>query len=139
MNFFDGCNPIDCALETIEDLGLNIAKIGIFTREWSEEKLGMGKPSDSVEYFSPTPRLRTIKQSHSSKEGGLEKRGDLSIRLLSKDLYPTKEKLEVISQEKNKEIYYFINDELYELVEVTEHLTHWNVLVKKAKKRKLYL
>ena len=139
MSFFDDCNPIDCALAAVDDLGLNIAKVGLFKRVWSGDKLGQGKPTDSAEYFSPTPRIRQIRQAHSNKEGGLEKRGDIIIKMLSKSQYPEKDILEAISEKQNEEIYYIINDELYELVEVTEMVTHWNVIVKKTKKKKLFL
>lgn len=139
MSALDGCDVIDCALQIVDDLGLNISKIGIFSRSWSEGKLGCGDPSDKVVYFSPTPRLRNISLNHSNKESGLEKRGDTLVRLLSKNQYPTEDLINAVSNDKEIEMYYFINNDLYEVVKVIENVTHWDVLVKRAKKRKLYL
>jgi len=92
MSFFDDeCNPIDCALLALEEIGLNIATVQILKREWPV-KLGRDEPIDSVEDVSPTPRIQEISLDHRAKEAGLEKRGDLLLKLVSKTKYPDKEK-----------------------------------------------
>jgi len=139
LNFFDDCNPIDCALEITQDLGLNISKIGILTRIWDGAKLGTGTPTDSLVLFSPMPRIKQVRLTHSNKEGGLEKRGDLLIKMISLTAYPLESSVNCISDLPTKELYYYVDGEIYEVVEITKKISWWNVLIKKAKKRILFL
>lgn len=139
MNFFDGCNPIDCALSAVEDMGLAIGPVKIIKRTWSGKKLGEGNVTDEVTQISPTPRIQQIKENHRNKEGGLEKRADVLLKMISKSKYPTKDDLELVSDTKNVELYYMINEDLYELVEVVEKIAYWNILIKRSKKRALKL
>lgn len=138
MNFFDDCNPVDCALEAVESIGLNITPIGLLTRSWDGEKLGLGDPTDTLVLFSPTPRLKSVRNRHMNDEGGSKKKGDLVITLLSKSKY-TEADINCISDVDTKEIYFHLKDDLYEVVSIDEKLTHFNVTIKKAKKRKLFL
>lgn len=139
MSFFDGCNPIDCALAAVEEMGLSIGPVKIIKRVWSGKKLGEGNVTDTVVQISPTPRIQQIKENHRNKEGGLEKRADVLLKMISKSKYPTKDELELISENKNTELYYMINEDLYELVEVIEKIAYWNILIKRSKKRRLNL
>ena len=59
--------------------------------------------------------------------------------MISKSKYPTKDDLELVSDTKNVELYYMINEDLYELVEVVEKIAYWNILIKRSKKRALKL
>lgn len=132
------CDPILCALNSIEESGLNIHQIGILTRQWDEE-LGKGEPVDTVAYFSPTPRLKEVRQSHSVNEGGTQRKGDLVIRMIPKSQYATRNLIDCSEGNSSKELYYFIDGDLYEVVEVTEKIWQWDIVVKKARKRTLYI
>lgn len=138
MSLFDDCNPIDCALQTLDSLGLNLAKVGIITREWSGGKVGLGNAIDSVVYFSPSPRLRNISMKHENKEGGLEKRAAVVLEMFSKSKYK-KEDLELVPSNKFSEKYYLIDGDVYDVTEIQERVTHFNVILTKARKRKLNL
>ena len=139
MSFFNDCNPVDCALEALDSMGLNIAEVGLIKRVWPEDKIGRGTPVDTLELFTPTPRIEQIRQSHNNKQAGQERRGDVFVKFLSKNKYPEVSSIDATSTVKNEEIYYYVDGELFEVVEVTENLTHWNVLISRAKKRRLYL
>jgi len=134
-----GCNPIECALEALEDAGLVIHKVGLFTRTWRGECIGEGQFTDALELFDPTPRIKQISLDYKNTEGGTQRRGQVRISLIPKSIFPEKEPLECAAPSKNIEIYYYIDGDLYELVRVEEQLFHWNVLVRKTKKKKLNL
>jgi hypothetical protein len=130
------CDIASCALEALNDAGIVLHKIGIFKRVWSGERLGEGEFVDSVEYISPTPRLEGIDQTYSNDKGGMQRKADLIIKLLPKPKYPLKTDIDCTSKKDNEELYYFINEEIYEVVEVHEKQFYWNIIVRKAKKRR---
>lgn len=136
MSILD-CDPIQCALEAVQDSGLNISKVGILTRVWAE-KLGKDTPADSVVFFEPTPRIRSISLRQTNEFGGTIQKGDIQVRMLAKGSY-SRDQIDCVSDNPLIELYYYIDNLLYEVVDIEEKLTHYNVTVRKSKKRKLYL
>ena len=135
----EDCNSLECALSSIGELGLNVHEVGLFKRKWSEGKIGKGQPSDSLDLFSPQPRLSKIKLRWGIREGGTVKQGDLLVKLLTKATYPNESQINAASDDELEEIYYYVNGDLYEVIEVDEKLLYWNVTIRKTKKRELFL
>lgn len=127
---------VEAALKTIEGLEIYKSKVFFLTRTWKERK-GRGNPSDVVTKIDPNPYIADFSHSTRIKEGGSIKQGDLFIKYLPKNIYPTENDVNCKSDSELIEKFYVIDDELYEVVSVVKDYAYWNVQIRKTNKKKL--
>ena len=124
------------ALETIEGLEIYKSKVYLLTRKWKERK-GQGKPTDVVIKIDPNPYISDYSHSLRIKEGGNVKQGDLFLKYLPKNLFPTEDTVNCKTSGPLEEKFYVIEDELYEVISVVKGYAYWNVQIRKTSKAKL--
>ena len=132
-------NGLDDILGLRDEIGAIKYPIYILTRTWTGEELGEGVPSDSISQILPSPYL--VDYSHSLRivEGGNIQKGDLLLKMVSKESYPNESDVNCSSDNQNIEKFYFINDNLYNVKSITSDYVYWNVLLTKTGKTKTYL
>lgn len=97
-------------------------------------------PVDEIEkQILPSPRIVDYSHDKRLREGGNIKQGDLLLKMISKNSFPSRDEIECITPSKNIERYYYINDDLYNVVSVTEDYVWWNVQIRKATNKTIYL
>ncbi len=113
--------------------------IYILTRVWDGEK-GRGEPCDTIEQVLPSPFLANFTHSLRLREGGTIKQGDIMLKYISKQAYPTEDLIDCSVEEPlTTERYYFFDNNFYECISVEQSYVYWNVLVRKNKKLKAYI
>lgn len=131
----ESINPI---LEVRDFLGAEKHKTYLLTREWTGELVGEGIPSDSIEIFNPSPNLVDVTLNHRTREGGKVREGDLMLKMISKQTFPKRSLIDGTSTGDKQEKFYYINEELYQIIQVTEDHLWWNVTVRKNLSSKVY-
>ena len=124
------------ALETIEGLDIYKSKVYLLTRTW-KERTGQGKATDVVTKVDPNPYIADFSHSLRIKEGGNVKQGDLFIKYLPKNLYPTEDTVNCKTKNQLEEKFYVIDNELYEVISLFKVYAYWNVQIRKTSKAKL--
>lgn len=132
-------DAIDCALQVRDDLGLQIHNVHIITRTKAvadSELEGFGPEGtirDTKVQIFPTPKIVDYSHSLRTREGGGVRQGDLVLKQISKSKYSRADIdcTKTPEQGDNIEKYYYINEELYTVISVTEKTMWWNVQVRK--------
>lgn len=127
---------VEEALNTIEGLEIYKSKVYLLTRTW-KERTGRGKPIDKLVKVDPNPYIADYSHSLRIKEGGKIKQGDLIIKYLPKNLYPTEDTVNCKTKSELEEKFYVLEDELYEVISVVKGYAYWNVQIRKTSKGKL--
>lgn len=118
-----------------DELGAIKHHVYIFTRTWPETK-GIGIPVDTEVQVLPTPFLQDYSQDLRVREGGNIRQGDIILKHISKQAYPTEDLIDCsVSNPKTMEKYYKINNRLYEVINVKQDYVYWNVQVRKTIKK----
>jgi hypothetical protein len=118
-----------------DDLGATKHLVYLFTRTWPATK-GVGIPVDAEVQVLPTPFLQDYSQDLRAREGGNVRQGDIIIKHISKQSYPTEDLVDCsVVDAKKVEKYYKINNRLYEVINVKEDYVYWNVQVRKTLKK----
>lgn len=134
----DVAKDVEDALKTIEDLEIYKSKVYFLKRSWSERK-GRGKPVDEVTKINPNPFIADFSHSMRIREGGSVKQGDIFLKYMPKNLFPTEESVNGRSSNELIEYFYVIDDELYEVISIVKGYAYWNVQIRKTNKKKVYL
>lgn len=118
-----------------DDIGAIKHHVYLFTRTWSVTK-GVGTPVDTEVQVLPTPFLQDYSQDLRAREGGSVRQGDIIVKHISKQSYPTEDLIDCsVANSTTTERYYKINNRLYEVVNVKEDYVYWNVQVRKTIKK----
>lgn len=129
---------VDDILGIRDEIGAIKHPIYILTRVWPGQK-GVGVPVDSTEQVLPTPNLVNFSLNQDPNEAGKIPQGQILLKMISKNKYTKNQINGTVDNPTLKERWYYINGELYEVVNVTEDYVYWNVLLKKTIKTKVYL
>lgn len=131
----DVAKDVEDALRTIEDLEIYKSQVYFLKRTWEERK-GRGEPTDEISKIDPNPFISDFSHSMRIKEGGSVKQGDIFIKYLPKNLFPTEGSVNGKSGNELVETFYVIDDELYEVISVVKGYAYWNVQLRKTNKKK---
>ena len=132
----ESINPI---LEVRDFLGAEKHKSYIMTRKWSGQIVGEGVASDSIEMIVPSPSITDVTFNHKIREGGKVREGDLMLKMVSKQTFSTRDLIDGTTSSESEEKFYFINREVFQVVQVTEDHLWWNVTVRKNLSDKVYM
>lgn len=122
-----------------DDIGATKHPIYILTRVWSGDEIGSGTAVDTKVQMLPTPYLVDFSHSLRLREGGKIKEGDILLKTVSKQSYPTENLIDCSVSNKKTEKFYFINGFLYQVISVTSSYVTWAVHIRKTNKQKTYL
>jgi hypothetical protein len=126
-------------LDIIDELGAYNYPLFFLTRTWSGVRAGEGTAKDVLTRVVPSPMIRDYSHDIRVQQGGAIQQGDLILRLLSKQSYPTQKHIDGSSDKLNVEKFYYINEGLYRVVSITENYLTWNVQIRKTAHQKTYL
>lgn len=114
-----------------DDLGAIKEPVYLMTRVWEEVK-GIGNYLDSEVPVLPTPFVVDYSHKVALREGGSIRQGDIILKHISKQSYPTEDLVDCSVNDDLTEKWYKIGDRLYEVISVTQDYVYWNVQVRKT-------
>lgn len=122
-----------CAFTSREKLGVSHRAVALVTRTWSGKEPGEGSAKDSIQVISPRPIVEEIAHDIAIRDGGAVKQGDLFIKGLFKDDFPTESDVDAQTKydARNIEQFYKIGDYLYKSIYVKDNFTSWDVQVRR--------
>jgi hypothetical protein len=114
-----------------DSLDVALKPVHIVTRTWSGPELGHGTKTEARVRVLPSPRVFEFKNDVRLVEGGTIQQGDILLKMISKQSYPTQNLVDCSVTAENIEKFYEVGGILYRVVAVTEkHLT-WSVLLRR--------
>ena len=128
-------NPI---LGVRDLLGAEKHKQYIMTRTWSGSKPGDGTAVDTKVLIDPSPAIVDLSHDKRVLEGGNFKRGDLLLKMVSKQTFPNESQVDGSNPAKNIEVFYLINNRVYTVISVVEDYIWWNVQIRKHNNQRTY-
>lgn len=136
MSFLDDLradlNPI---LSIRDDLGVALKPVYLVTRNWTGEEIGDGTYSDIAVRVAPSPRVVEFFNNFTIKEGGAVQQGDLLLKMISKESYPTQNRIDCTTELANQEKFYKVGVHLYRVIMVKEKQLVWEVQLRKVTKQ----
>lgn len=141
---------IDCALGIRDDLGLALHETYILKRvkggsNEDAELQGFDDAIESVDTIEtqilPSPRIVDYSQAFKALQGGNYKQGDIILKQISKNLFDrdTVELKRKDGEDENTERYYFINNELYTIVNISEKYFWFDIHLRKCDDNRTYI
>ena len=138
MGIIDDLIPcMDDILGVRDDIGaIKNGPIYLLTRTWTGQK-GRGTYVDTQVQVLPSPHVVNFSHSLRLREGGMIKQGDIMLKHLSKQKYPTEDLLDcTVTDPSTVEKFYYVDGSLYECISVLEDYVYWNVQIRKTNKKK---
>lgn len=124
--------PTNDILGIRDDIGAALKPVYLVTRTWSGGEPGDGTKADVVVQILPTPRVVEFKHDIRILQGGLFQEGDVLLKGISKETFPTEDLVDGSTSAQNIEKFYRIgNTELYRVKSVVEKFVTWNVLTER--------
>lgn len=136
----DSLGPcLDAILGIREGIGAELHRVFILTRVWQGGEPGDGHAVDEIEEIKPCPAI--VDYSHNIRlvEAGAIKQGDLLIKHISKHMYSSVDCIDCSGDDKRIQKFYYINEFLYQVINVKENLLTWDVQVRKTSDQETYL
>lgn len=112
-------------------LGAALKDVYLVTRTWSGVELGDGTATEVKVKMNPSPRVVEFKHDMRLVEGGAVQQGDVLLKMVSKQTFPTQSLVDGSSATATKEALYEIGGFLYRVVNVRERHLTWNVLLRR--------
>jgi len=131
-----GC--IDEILAIPGAMGAVIHDVYLLTRTWQGGEPGDGHAVDVVEEVLPTPQIVDVAHDVRLTEAGAIKQGDLIIKNISKNRYPTADIVDCSTEDKRVEKFYLIDEKVYQVIHVKEGYLTWDVHIRKLKDDSTY-
>ena len=115
---------IDSILGVRDTIGAALKPVYFVTRVWSGSEPGDGIAFDIATQMLPSPQIVDLSHNMRLIEGGGVKQGDIMLKLISKNSYPSIDFIWRKSLARNTELFYQVGDYLYQVINVVEkHLT----------------
>jgi len=138
---------LDSIFQIRDDLGAEKHKVYIIKRTKNAlqpelEGFGTVEVVDTIErQLFPTPRIVDYSLSLKMLEGGNVKQGDLILKMISKNKFSKADINCTLldGESENIERFYMLNNELYNVISITEDYCWWNVQIRKTASEKVYI
>lgn len=132
MSILNGLRAnINSILSLRDSLGVQKGLVYLITRSWSGNEIGEGESHDLKVQMLPTPYVYILTADSKIPEGGLIKRGDIILRQISMQTYPTEDLIDGTSQDPTVEKLYEVDGVLYRVIEVTKKHVTWKVILRR--------
>ena len=112
-------------------LGAALKPVYFVTRTWSGTELGDGTVTETRSQMLPSPRVVEFSHDVRLTEGGNAKKGDIMLKMVSKQTYPTQDLLDCTTPSANIEKLYEVGGVLYRVANINERHVTWNLLLKR--------
>lgn len=129
---------VDDILTLRDQIGAVKKPVYFFTRVWPTEK-GVGIPVDTFTQVLPSPRIVEFQHDLRVREGGNVRQGDILLKGLSQETYPTEDMIDCSVNSALLEKWYCIDGWLYEVFSVNRKYVTWNVLIRKTSKNRVVM
>lgn len=114
-----------------DSIGAVIHPVYFVTRTWSGSSPGDGTFTDEKVQMIPSPSIQAISHELNAMAGGVYQQGDLLLKSVSKQSYPSEDVVAGKSPAGNIEKFYEINDKLYLAINVRESYITWEIHIRK--------
>ena len=118
-------------LEVRDRIGAALKDVYLVTNTWSGTQLGDGDVMSAKVLVGPSPRVVEFRSDNRVTQGGLVKSGDILLKMISKQTYPTVDLIDGTSSSQNVDRFYEVGGVKYTVLEVTEKHLYWNVLLRR--------
>lgn len=122
---------INGILSVRDRIGAALKPVRIVTQTWSGGQLGLGTLSKAFVDVLPSPRVVEFRAENRITQGGLVKSGDILLKMISKQTFPTVDLIDGTSAAQNVDRFYEVGGIKYTVLEVTEKHLYWNVLLRR--------
>lgn len=123
---------LDSILGIRDEIGAALKPVFLVTRTWSGTEIGDGTKKETRSEVRPSPGIRQYTNDLRITEGGAVKQGDVLLKMISKQSFPTEKDVDCSVSSNTVEKFYEVDGILYRVVNVREkHLT-WDVLVRRV-------
>lgn len=122
-------------LEVRDQIGAALKPVAIVTRSWSGSELGDGSPSETRQQVTPSPRVVEFSADSKVLQGGTVKQGDIILKMISKQTFPTENMIDCSVNSPSVEKFYEVGGIQYQVIRVQEkHLT-WTVHLRRRSRQ----
>lgn len=126
---------IDSILAVRDSIGAPIQHSYLVTRSWSGGKLGLGDPVETKQQILPSPRVVQFAADSKFFDGGVIKQGDILLKMISKNKYPTENLLDCVAESEAVEKFYVVGDVEFQILNLREkHLT-WDAHLRRRSRQ----
>ena len=129
---------LDDILGVRDEIGAVIKPVHFVTRTWAGSEPGDGAAVDTKTQLLPSPRIVEFVDDDKIKEGGAIQQGDIMLKMISKQSYPTRSMVDGTSDSLSIEKLYQIGTDFYRVIKVKEKYVTWEVLVRKLSDQTSY-
>lgn len=130
---------VEGVLESVNDIlslrdsiGAALKEVYLVTKTWPGTEIGDGTAVVTKVKMVPSPRVVEFKHNLRLVEGGAVKSGDILLKMVSKQTYPTENLLDCTSAVQTVEKFYEVGGILYRFLSATEKHVTWNVLLRRV-------
>jgi len=116
-----------------DSLGVAKASVFLITRTYAKE-IGDGEYVEEKVQMLPTPYVFVFTADRKIPEGGVIKQGDIILKNVSMQSYPTEDLIDNSSTEQNVEKLYEVDGNLYRCIEVTKKHITWKLTLRRLSK-----
>lgn len=134
----DILESVDDILGIRDDIGAVKKPVHFVKRVWDGQKPGVGSATDTLTQMLPSPWVVEYKLTPRTKEAGRIEAGDVALKTISKQSYPTKDLLDGTSNAGNVENLYDVGGKLYRVIDCVEDYVTWYVLLRPMSQQKRY-
>lgn len=135
MSILNGLRAnVNSILGLRDSLGVQKGLVYLVTRTWSGDEIGAGTMTEAKVQMLPTPYIYVFTADRKIPEGGVVKQGDIILRQISMQSYPTEDLINCSSNLANVEKLYEVDGNLYRVIEVTKKHVTWKVVLRRLSK-----
>ncbi len=132
MSILNGLRAnVNSILGLRDSLGVQKGLVYLVTRTWSGDELGAGTMTEIKTQMLPTPYIFIFTGDRKIPEGGVIKQGDIILRQISMQSYPTENLIDCSSTDPKVEKLYEVDGSLYRVIEVTKKHVTWKVILRR--------
>jgi hypothetical protein len=132
MSILNGLRAnVNSILGLRDSLGVQKGLVYLVTRTWSGDELGAGTETVVKTQMLPTPYIYVFTGDRKIPEGGVIKQGDIILRQISQQSYPTENLIDGSSTDPKVEKLYEVDGSLYRVIEVTKKHVTWKVILRR--------
>lgn len=133
MGIIDDLLPITNDILGVRDeIGAVIHPVYLLTRTWAGGSVGDGAATDTQVQVLPTPSIKSISHNLPALQAGVYQVGDLILSHISKQSFPLEDVVACKSASTAVELFYKINNKLYQVISVKESYVTWEVHIRKV-------
>lgn len=132
MSILNGLRAnVNSILGLRDSLGVQKGLVYLVKRTWSGDEIGAGTMTELKTQMLPTPYIYIFTGDRKIPEGGVIKQGDIILRQISMQTYPTEDLIDCSSTNQKVEKLYEVDGSLYKVIEVTKKHVTWKVILRR--------